>query len=65
MKKTEASEVGVQEVKQLTQEQEQIVQIAKSCVIVFELASRSVPSNHAPTVMAEVTKLEAIAKGYE
>ncbi len=66
--KTEASNVGAptEETykKELTPEQKQIAQIAESCATVFELMSRSVPSNHLPTVKAEAKKMEEILKFY-
>lgn len=46
---------------------EKIDQVIKSCIAVFELTGRSVPSNHTATVQAEIEKLKKLleAKGEE
>lgn len=34
--------------------------VIDSCIVVFELASRSVPSNHLPKIKEEIAKLKAV-----
>ena len=39
---------------------DKVEQVIKSCIAVFELTGRSVPSNHSATVQAEIEKLKKL-----
>jgi len=52
--------VRLNEINNKGDEMEKINELIKSCIIIFELTGRSVPSNHFQKVQQEIEKLKKL-----